>query len=169
MDAEIRIRPMQLADVAEVRIIDEMSFSMPWPENSYRFELLQNEVSDLQVVEYWRSDAAHQIIGMIVTWLIVDEAHIATIAVHPDFRNQRIGQKLLAAALQNAFEKGMRWATLEVREHNLPAQALYRHFGFEIMGRRQKYYKDNGEDALIMSVDLNICSSHFENQKLASG
>ena len=89
---------------------------------------------------------------MIVTWNIVDEAHIATLAVHPEYRRQGIGEKLLAVVLEDAHRKGMKTATLEVRAQNTPAQALYQRFGFTVVGCRSRYYQDNQDDAIIMSL-----------------
>jgi ribosomal-protein-alanine N-acetyltransferase len=86
--------------------------------------------------------------------MILDEAHIANIAVHPEFRRRGVGASLLAVALKDALQKGLRTATLEVRAQNTGAQSLYRIFGFEEVGRRLRYYRDNNEDALLMTVDL---------------
>jgi ribosomal-protein-alanine N-acetyltransferase len=100
------------------------------------------------------------IVGMIVIWMIVDEAHIATIAVHPNFRRQGIAKILVTAGLAEAVKHEMRTATLEVRAGNLAAQALYRQFGFDSVGIRPRYYKDNAngvtayEDAIIMTRRL---------------
>jgi ribosomal-protein-alanine acetyltransferase len=84
-------------------------------------------------------------------WLMVDEAHIATIASHPDWRGCGLGQYLLVALLEAARDRGARLATLEVRAGNRPAQQLYRKLGFEIVGFRPHYYRD-GEDGLIMTA-----------------
>jgi ribosomal-protein-alanine N-acetyltransferase len=86
-------------------------------------------------------------------WLIVDEAHIATLATHPGFRRQGIGERLLLTALAAAREEGARRAFLEVRAGNLGAQALYKKYGFSVDGVRPRYYKDNNEDAILMSLD----------------
>jgi ribosomal-protein-alanine N-acetyltransferase len=82
----------------------------------------------------------------------VDEAHIATLAVHPEYRRQGIGERLLAVALEAAQRKGMQTATLEVRAPNISAQALYQCFGFTVVGCRPRYYQDNQDDALLMSL-----------------
>jgi ribosomal-protein-alanine N-acetyltransferase len=84
----------------------------------------------------------------------LDEAHIATIAIHPDFRRQGTGKLLLQAGMQAAYAEVARIYHLEVRAGNLAAQKMYSDFGYEIVGRRPGYYKNNGEDALLMTLDL---------------
>ena len=86
-------------------------------------------------------------------WLMVDEAHIITFAVHPAWRRQRIGGRLLLAFLDLASDRGAHEATLEVRLSNLPARRLYEKFGFRPVGLRPRYYSDNSEDALIMTTE----------------
>jgi len=90
---------------------------------------------------------------MLVVWLIVDEAHVATVATHPEYRRQGIGKRLLAHALRLIMRDGARSSFLEVRESNLAAQEMYRKFGYEVTGRRQRYYRDNDEDAILMSLE----------------
>jgi ribosomal-protein-alanine N-acetyltransferase len=90
---------------------------------------------------------------MIVVWLIVDEAHVATIATDPEYRRQGIGKRLLAYALLHLIRDGARSSFLEVRESNLAAQEMYRKFGYEVTGRRRRYYRDNDEDAILMNLD----------------
>jgi len=84
---------------------------------------------------------------------MVDEGHIITFAVHPEWRRQHIGERLLLAFLDLAADRGAHEATLEVRLSNLPARRLYEKFGFRPVGLRPRYYSDNGEDALIMTTD----------------
>jgi ribosomal-protein-alanine N-acetyltransferase len=90
---------------------------------------------------------------MIVAWLLVDEAHIATISTHPDYRRQGIAGKLLTYALRYMSKEGAVSSFLEARETNHPAQEMYRIFGYETVGRRRRYYKDTGEDAILMSLN----------------
>jgi ribosomal-protein-alanine N-acetyltransferase len=90
---------------------------------------------------------------MIVVWLIVEEAHVATLATHPDFRRQGIGKQLLAHALRQLLAEGAQSSFLEVRESNVAAQEMYRKFGYVVSGRRRRYYKDNDEDAILMNLD----------------
>lgn len=150
---EISLRPMRLDDLAQVRAIDLASFSIPWPESAYRYELTQNPNSLLLVAESRLPGGESRIAGMVVVWIVLDEAHIATIAVHPDYRHNGIGRGLFASALKQAAGRGAKRAMLEVRASNEVAQALYRQFGFEIASRRPKYYRDNLEDALLMNLE----------------
>ena len=149
----LTIRPMQMDDLQQVLKIDQVSFSLPWPESAYRYELTENPTSRSWVAIYDSADGEQVIVGMIVVWLILDEAHIATLAIHPDYRKRGIGSTLLVEALQSVLLQGARSAFLEVRASNLAAQNLYQHFGFEIVNRRPRYYKDNLEDALLMNLE----------------
>ena len=149
----VQIRPMQAADLDQVQAIDRLSFSIPWPPSAYRYELFKNELSLLWVAELASQASPKPVVGAIVVWLVLDEAHIATLSVHPDYRENGIGKALVATALAAAIYKKMISATLEVRAGNLAAQQLYKHFRFEVVGRRLRYYRDNNEDALIMSIN----------------
>ena len=91
-----------------------------------------------------------RIVGYAGLWLMVDEAHVTTIAVHPKYRGYGIGELLLLQMIETANEIGARWLTLEVRKSNQVAQALYHKYTFKEMGVRRRYYSDDGEDALIM-------------------
>ncbi len=141
------IRRMTLADVAAAHEIDVLSFSLPWPERS-----LRHEVTDNPAARCWVAEVDGQLAAILVLWLLVDEAHIATLATHPAFRRQKIGQRLLLAALDSAYNEGARSALLEVRAGNEPALRLYRKLGFEAVGCRPRYYKDNNEDAILMTL-----------------
>jgi [ribosomal protein S18]-alanine N-acetyltransferase len=145
---KLTIRKMTLDDVPAVVDLDQKSFSLPWPERSFRFELTDNPAS-----RCWVAELDGQIVGMIVVWLLVDEAHVATIATHPDFRRKGIAKRLLAHALQRLIDQGAHSSFLEVRESNLAAQEMYRKFGYVETGRRRRYYRDNDEDAILMNLD----------------
>ena len=143
----MNIRRMTLDDLAQVVAIDKVSFSLPWPERSFRFEITDNPAS-----RAWVAEENGKVVGAIVAWLLVDEAHIATIATHPDFRRRGIASKLLVHTLQSMMNEGALTSVLEVRESNSAAQAMYRKFGFEESGRRPRYYRDNNEDAILMTL-----------------
>ena len=142
------IRKMTEADVPVVAELDKISFSLPWPERSFLFEVTTNPAS-----RCWVAEVDGQVVGMIVAWLFVDEVHIATIATHPDFRRLGIAQKLLIHTLRYTSDEGAITSFLEVRESNLAAQEMYRKFGYEMTGRRKRYYKDNDEDAILMTLE----------------
>jgi ribosomal-protein-alanine N-acetyltransferase len=142
------IRRMTLDDLPTVVELDRISFSLPWPEKSFRFEVTDNLAS-----RCWVAEVDGRVVGMLVGWLLVDEIHIATIATHPDFRRQGIGRQLLSHALSRALDEGARSSFLEVRESNLAAQEMYRQFGYEATGLRKRYYKDNDEDAILMTLE----------------
>lgn len=150
----LTIRPMRMRDLAQVSLVDHLSFSLPWPESAFRYEMLDNPYSFILVAERAEASMDTQVVGVIVVWLILDEAHIATLAVHPDHRRSGIASQLLLAALQLALKRGSVTATLEVRSKNNAAQELYRKFHFEVVGHRPRYYRDDYDDALIMTVDL---------------
>ena len=142
------IEAMRLEDLAEVQQIEQASFSTPWPENAYRSELLTNRLASYLVARLEGRIVAYG--GM---WLMVDEAHITTFAVHPGYRRRRIGERMLLAFLDLARERHAREATLEVRLSNLAARRLYEKYGFRPVGLRPRYYSENNEDALIMTTE----------------
>jgi len=144
----IEIGRMTLDDLPAVVELDQLSFSLPWPERSFRFELTENDAS-----RCWVAEQNGKLVGMIVAWLLVDEAHIATIATHPDHRRQGIARKLLTYALRYMSKEGAVSSFLEVRESNIAAQGMYRKFGYEVTGRRKRYYKDTDEDAILMTLN----------------
>jgi [ribosomal protein S18]-alanine N-acetyltransferase len=143
------IRRMTLDDIEQVVAIDQNSFSLPWPERTFRYEVSENSAS-----RPWVVDVDGGVVAMLVIWFIIDEAHVATIATHPDFRRQGFGRKLLTHALMAAKKEGALKALLEVRESNDAAQEMYLKLGFIEVNRRSQYYSDNGEDAILMNANL---------------
>lgn len=130
-----------------VSSLDKLSFTEPWPKNTFAYELTTS-YSICQVAV----DLSGNVLGAIVVWLVVDEAHVATIAVHPDHRHKGIGAALLANALIIAAHRGALISLLEVRVSNLPALKLYERFGYLVDGVRKNYYQDNQEDALLLTL-----------------
>ena len=141
------IEPMRLDDLPAVHAIEQASFAAPWPPHAYRSELESNRLAHYLVARAGDAIAAYG--GM---WLMVDEAHITTFAVHPGWRRQRVGERLLLAFLDIATDQGAHEATLEVRLSNLAARKLYEKYGFRPVGLRPRYYSDDHEDALIMTT-----------------
>jgi ribosomal-protein-alanine N-acetyltransferase len=142
------VEPMTVDDLPDVHAIERASFAVPWPDNAYRSELETNRLAHYLVARVDGHVAAY---GGI--WVMVDEAHVTTFAVHPAWRRQHIGERLLLAFLDLALDRRAAEATLEVRLSNLPARRLYEKYGFRPVGLRPRYYTDDNEDALIMTTE----------------
>jgi ribosomal-protein-alanine N-acetyltransferase len=192
---KLGIEPMQLEDVAEVRSIEEASFTLPWPRNAYRREIVENKLARYLVIRDLDAvaDASHEdqatslnrkrpkpfplslfpsvdkereqqwrygrpsLVAYGGLWLMVDEAHITTIASRPDVRGLYVGELMLTALIDVAIGLAARWVTLEVRVSNNLARSLYKKYSFRSTGIRPRYYSDNQEDALVMwSEDINV-------------
>lgn len=149
---EFVITRMREEHVPDVFKLDQASFSLPWSERSYLFEIHKNETS-IPLVAGQSGLAGDTIIGFIVIWQVEDEAHIGTIAVDSAFRRGGVARALIRAGLGQAYDRGARKVFLEVRAGNLPAQALYHSLGFVNFDLRKKYYADNHEDAVVMLLD----------------
>jgi len=158
---EIKVRQMIKEDLAQVQAIDRISFSLPWPAKAFEYELKNNIPGKPGRSIQWVAECTNlnddlgkrkSIFGMIIAWFIIDEVHIATLAVHPDHRRKGIARTLVSHVLQEAQNLGFNKVTLEVRAGNLQAQELYKQFGFKYAGVRRRYYKDNNEDAYIMNL-----------------
>jgi ribosomal-protein-alanine N-acetyltransferase len=160
------VEPMTLDDLDDVARIERAAFSLPWPTRSYRYEITENEYSTMLVVRAGSkpgkrlarylprfSGVEHSpVLGYAGFWLLMDDAHIATIAVHPQWRGRGLGELLLLSLLDRAVELNAFRATLEVRVSNHVAQNLYYKYDFAIISRRRHYYADNNEDAYIMAT-----------------
>jgi [ribosomal protein S18]-alanine N-acetyltransferase len=141
------VRPMRMSDIPAVHEIERSSFNEPWPEHALRQELTGNRLA-----RYLVAERDGRIVGYAGVWLMVDEAHITTFGVLPDARRSGVGVRMLLAVAELGIELGAARLTLEVRPSNAPAIALYERFGFSVVGRRPRYYTDDGEDALIMTT-----------------
>lgn len=147
--AEIQIRKMEMSDVKDVWQLDVHSFSAPWSKETYEMELTENDYA-----HYFVMETEGNIIGYVGTWLVIDDAQITNIAIHPNFRGYKLGEKLFGYAMQYVMNNGATRLSLEVRKSNLVAQNLYRKFGLVPGGIRENYYPDNGEDAIVMWVSF---------------
>lgn len=144
----IVIEKMTLADLDRVLEIEQLSYPTPWSRRAFRSELTENSYA-----HYFVARHQGQIVGYFGMWVILQEAHITNIAVHPDFRRQGIGEELLRFAFEKAKELGANKMTLEVRVTNIPARNLYKKMGFVERGIRKGYYTDTNEDAIVMWKD----------------
>ena len=144
----LRIDAMTVADIEQVHDIELASFPVPWPSYAFRQELEGNRMAHYLVCRVGADLVAYG--GL---WLMVDEAHVTSFAVMPEWRRHGIGGRLMLELMDLAADLGARVATLEVRLSNEAARLLYQRFGFRPVGVRPHYYSDNGEDALIMTTD----------------
>ncbi len=170
----VALRYMQLDDVPQVVAIDRLSFSTPWSAHSYSHEVTDATYSYMVVLDdcrqvpvrgmrgWWRRlggetdpiDIEHRIIGYGGLWSVGEEAHISTIAVHPQQRGNRWGEALLLAMLLRSAHLGAGHVILEVRVSNQPAKNLYYKYDFAFNRRKPGYYRDNNEDAEELKVTL---------------
>jgi [ribosomal protein S18]-alanine N-acetyltransferase len=147
--------------VPAVVAIERAAFVAGWPPTAFEKELATNAMARYLLLERVGGMARAEAIGFAGLWLMVDQAHIVTVAVHPDERRRNYGSLLVHAMLLLARESGMDEATLEVRQSNDAARALYRRYGFHEVGSRKRYYPDNGEDAVIMTTP-SLTSARYE-------
>jgi len=148
--ADFSIREMTENDINDVMEVDSASFSAPWTKEIFEQEINQNNYAHYFVVE----EDKRKIIGYVGLWIVKDDAQITNIALLPTYRGYKIGEKLFGFAVQYAIQKGAVRLSLEVRVSNIIAQKMYRKFGLVSGGVRKNYYPDNGEDALVMWVNL---------------
>jgi ribosomal-protein-alanine N-acetyltransferase len=147
----LTVEEMRAADIAEVHEIERLSFSTPWPAYAFEQELRGNRLARYVVARTPMLDR-ERVIGFAGVWLMGDEAHITTFGVHPEWRRQGVGSRLMLRLLELSLELRAMRMTLEVRVGNVAAQELYRRFGFAIAGTRRRYYTDDGEDAFVMTT-----------------
>jgi len=144
----LHLREMKPSDIDLIMAIERASFSSPW---SARFFLEEIRVS------YSKSLLAEmdgRVVGYVLYWQLPTDVDIHNLAVHPDYRRRGIGRSLLTAVINSAKERAFIRVTLEVRKSNAAAQGLYHTLGFSPEGVRKGYYSDDGEDALVMVLDL---------------
>lgn len=147
VNEDILIQPLTFNDLNEVLQIENTSFKDPWTRGMFIREIGSNNFYVL------RERNSNRLLGYFGFWQIFDEFHITNLAVALEYRGQGIGSFILNYLLCEAKRKNCQRVMLEVRATNLPAQRLYFKFGFEVLGKRKKYYSD-GEDALIVEKKI---------------
>lgn len=146
----VEISALTLSDLEHVMEIEPVAFgSHHWSRQSFMNELLNPNGNYFAA----RDGATGALLGYSGFWMIGEEAHITTLAVHPDFRRLHVGERLLVNDIVQARKVGADWITLEVRVSNDSAQRLYGKYGFRNLGIRRNYYQDNDEDALVLWTD----------------
>ena len=179
----LTLRYMRLTDIPQVTAIDQASFDPAWSSRSYQFEISESNYSYMVVLEHsddkpktgWRrlvpslngaSDHDYLIGGYGGLWSIMGEAHVSTIATHPDHRRRGWGEILLAGMIRRGIKLKADYVVLEVRVSNIPAQTLYQKYGFKVVATKPKYYHSNNEDAYEMRLNLEnrYYRAHFEER-----
>jgi len=145
------LRRMREEDLPAVRIIESLSFSNPWSDNTFRGEI-QNTAVSFPLVVVRRP--GQEVVAYIIYWQIGDDVQVNNVAVHPDCRGLGLGETMMRYAIAKVREAGAAFMTLEVRPSNTPAVTLYKKLGFEIMGTRKNYYTKPDEDAYVMALEL---------------
>ena len=153
----VKIRRMEKTDVDEVVRLEALSYG----EHHWSKESFYNELSNHLAHYFCAVDENSTLLGYIGCWHIFEEAHITTLSVHPDFRQQGIAQRLLLTVIDGCYKNKIKYITLEVRESNIAAISLYEKNGFKSIGTRKGYYQDNNENALIMFTE-NIWYEKFK-------
>ena len=163
---EIKIQRMQKSDVDNVINIEEKAYG----EHHWSKESFLNELSNDLARYYAAFDLDGNLVGYAGCWQILEEVHITNIAVSPDFRRQKIGERLLRQIIDDCYKNKAKYITLEVRVSNNAAIKLYEKYGFKSLGTRKGYYQNNNEDALIMWTE-NIFYDKFKlnYEKILSG
>ncbi|WP_368488635.1 ribosomal protein S18-alanine N-acetyltransferase [Clostridium sp. BJN0013] len=142
---DIEISSLKLEHIDRILLIDNLCFPTPWSRESFNKEIEGNTLA-----RYIIAKKSKTIIGYAGMWIILDEGHITTIAVHPKYRGIGAGNLLLESLVEICKIESINNMTLEVRKSNIVAQNLYKKYGFVESGIRRSYYADNKEDAIIM-------------------
>jgi ribosomal-protein-alanine N-acetyltransferase len=150
-DKFIILRRMIYDDLPAVMAIEQVSFSNPWQESTFRGEIQNRPFSYPYVIVH---AVEKKVIGYIIYWQIKDEAQINNIAVLPDYRHIGAGEATLRQVIEEVAARGATFISLEVRTSNLPALFLYRKLGFLTLGVRKNYYSHPVEDAFVMGLNL---------------
>ena len=151
---DVELRDMELKDLKQVMEIENLCFKHPYKEKDLIYEISENPVSNVWVMEYTaKALGIKSIVGFVDYWVTFDSGTICQIAVHPDIQRSGIGSMMLKEVIKDAYAKRVRTLTLEVRKGNEKAIRFYEKFGFKISHSKPAYYSD-GEDALYMIKEV---------------
>jgi len=150
----VRIAPLTVDLLDQVVAIERLSFSDPWSREMFRSELQIGGGTYARVAE-----REGFVLGYLLAVLVVDEAHLGNLAVHPSERRSGIGQMLLDDLMETSRARGIHRVTLEVRESNQNARKFYYNNEFIDVAMRKNYYRSPVEDAIVMLRSLREGSS----------
>jgi ribosomal-protein-alanine N-acetyltransferase len=147
------IRQMTPDDMPEVMEIERVAFTNPWSPDLLRRELT-HDWSTILLAEEELAPGVRRLLGFSIFWVVHDELHILNVATDPSQRRRGVARQVMDATLERGRQRRCTMATLEVRRSNEAALLLYRALGFRAVGVRPNYYVDEGEDAIVMILDL---------------
>jgi len=133
-------------DLSEVAALQRVSFTNAWGAEALQWELKNTDVARL----YLMRSPGGRLVAYCACWMVFDELHINSLAVDTAWRRRGLARRLLIDVFRDAVGAGARSATLEVRQSNTAARALYEGLGFHVEAVRRDYYQDPREDALIL-------------------
>lgn len=145
--------PMTVEDLPQVMAIETQAFPAPRTAAFYRQEVSQNSYANYRVLHAVPAGGDSIVVAYGGYWLLGEDAHIVAIAVDPEWRRQGLAEWLMVELIATAGQQGADLVTLEMRVSNTAASALYYKLGFIEVGRRKRYYRDNNEDALLLSLE----------------
>ena len=147
-DQSLHTEPMHASDLDAVLTIENVSFAAPWSKNMF-LEEMSNRAAHLIVFK-----SGETIVGYICFWVVLDEAHLMNVAVHPDYRGRGYGKLIMGHLEEICLRENLTRIILEVGRRNMPARRLYKKCGFNSIGFRKKYYTEVQDDAVIMEKQL---------------
>ena len=151
-EKELVIEQMGSRHLDEVLAIEKKSYSTPWSPISFKNEIYSPYSIALAAM------LGGTVAGYVIANYRFDEGHVLNLTVHPEHTRKKIGSRLMEIVLDMLTQKGCAMAYLEVRAGNAAARRLYEKLGFRETGRRKFYYADPFEDAVLMSLALQINS-----------
>jgi ribosomal-protein-alanine N-acetyltransferase len=149
----IRFRPVEEIDLPRIMEIEAAGFLHPWSEPLLRAEL-GHAWSTLLAAVGSVGESGERVLGYVIFWLVHDEVHVLNVGTAPEARRRGVARALMDQAVASGRRRGARLSTLEVRRSNTPAIALYRSLGYRQVGVRPRYYAEEGEDAIVMTLEF---------------
>jgi [ribosomal protein S18]-alanine N-acetyltransferase len=147
LSSDLTIRAMGESDFDEILAIEKKSFADPWSQRLFKETLLFPHSANFVLVS-----PRGEIVGYLNLYLIAQEGHLLNLAIHPAWRRQGLATAILSYTIEHLRQRQALHVFLEVREKNQSAIGLYRKLGFEVVGKRKRYYAETNEDALVMHL-----------------
>ncbi len=144
LSAQLVPVPMAASHLDSILSIERASFAAPWTREMFERELSNRSSRPMTFL------INNEVVGFICFWAVQDEAHLMTVAVHPNYRGQGLGRAIMSHMEQMCLKERLNRIILEVARRNEEARNLYKSFGFSAIGFRKRYYKEINDDAIVM-------------------